>query len=53
MKNIGSANGPVIISEEGTPAINASGYITVQLAAINLSRQTQDCNFYFTIFGGY
>ena len=53
VKNIGSANGPVIISEEGTPAINASGYITFQLAAINLSRETQDCTFYFTVFGGY
>ena len=53
VKNIGSANGPVIISEEGTPAINASGYITVQLVAINLSRETQDCWFYFTVFGGY
>ena len=53
VKNIGSANGPVIISEEGTPTINASGYITFQLAAINLSRETQDCNFYFTVFGGY
>ena len=53
VKNIGSANGPVIISEEGAPAINSSGIITFQLAAINLSRETQDCTFYFTVFGGY
>ena len=53
VKNIGSANGPVIISEEGAPVINSSGYITFELAAINLSRETQDCTFYFTVFGGY
>ena len=50
---VNSSNGPVIISEEGTPAINESGYISFQLAAINLSRETQDCTFYFTVFGGY
>jgi len=52
IRGIGYGSGPVMITTEGLPTANATGYITVNFEVVNLSRQLQDASFYFTFSSG-